>query len=478
MNINEHRITTQFCTDEELQDLVRSVPLFAGLNEQGVKRLLCAASVRNMKRGETLVEDGQPASDAFIVIDGELEVSRCNGNPAVHIGIRERGDLVGELALLTNAPRNATLRAHTDARLLVIDGDHLRTWLDEHPEVTRRILSTAVSRLKSAEAHLVQHQHLAGLGTLAAGLAHELNNPASALVRAAGQLNDTVLAWERTAWKLAGSSIAPVDSDPFAQLRESLTHAPESRTDLDPLTRGDLEQQMQNWLRGKGVQNVWEVAPQLVSYGWTPGSLHSVLEAIPDHQVSDSLQWLAEGGHVFNLLHELRLSARVISDLVASVKSYSRLDEAPVQHVQIHEGIEQAMTLLRYKLRGVQVIRQYADDLPEITAYATELNQLWTNLIDNAIDATGGAGEISITTMLDDESIVVEIEDNGIGIPEEALGKLFEPFYTTKPPGQGTGLGLAISHSTVKRHRGTIEVESVPGSTRFKVRLPLEGSAH
>lgn len=463
--------------DPELLELIQSVSMFDTIETDDVMVFLRATHVLRLEPGQTLIENGTAATTAYLVVDGEIEVLADTADSPVLIGTRQRGDLVGEMAVLTSARRNATLRAKARACLLEIQDTLLLEWLHQHPAAILNILRTSVARMKSAEADMVQHQHLASLGTLAAGLAHELNNPASALLRSAGQLASAVEAWEQASWAL-GRRTHDATVEAIDQFRHATTSDEAGRVELDALTRSDREQAFQTWLRQAGVASPWDTAPVLVDRGWTPDSMDRLLADIPVTMRADAVSWLVEGGKVHDLLGELRLSAEVIRDLVAAVKSYSRLDEAPVQLIDLHDGIEQSLVILRYQLRGITVVRNFDNEIPRISAYASQLNQLWTNLIDNAAGAMDGAGTLTISTRLAGDEAIVDMEDTGPGIPADIRERLFEPFFTTKPPGKGTGLGLAISYSTVRKHGGTIEVASEPGHTRFSVRLPVTQSMH
>jgi signal transduction histidine kinase len=251
----------------------------------------------------------------------------------------------------------------------------------------------------------------------------------------------------------------------------------EARTPLvlDPLARSDLEEGLQTWLDERGFEDSWELAPVLVDVGWQLSTLERLLASLPEDLGADALRWLAGSHRVTSLLGEVSHSAERISEIVRAVKAYSYLDQAPVQEVDVHRGLEDTLVILRHKAEpGLVVQREYAPDLPRIEAYGSELNQVWTNLLDNAIDATRGNGVIRIRTYPDDGRVVVEIIDNGPGIPEAIQARIFEPFFTTKPPGVGTGLGLHISYNIiVDKHQGQIQVSSRPGETCFRVTLPV-----
>jgi signal transduction histidine kinase len=296
-----------------------------------------------------------------------------------------------------------------------------------------------------------------------------LNNPASALQRSASALCDAVSAWERQSATLDADEIRSLDG-----IRAELAARARDPRWIEPLARDALEREVAGWLATQSVDGGWKLAPLLVDAGWDSASLgQQISDTDPSHRPS-LLTWLASGQQVHTLLHELTTSATTISQIVAGVKSYTRLDESPVQTVDINAGIDQALAMLRYKLRGISISRDIPAELPTIEANAVELNQVWTNLLDNAADALDGTGEITIRTTLDGDRIVVEISDTGPGIADDARPRLFEPFFSTKPPGKGLGLGLSISWSIIRRHDGELLVDSQPGRTTFTVRLPVD----
>jgi signal transduction histidine kinase len=244
---------------------------------------------------------------------------------------------------------------------------------------------------------------------------------------------------------------------------------------LDPMQAADRTAELEEWLEHRQIDNAWEVAPNLVSLDYSPSQLDSLSAQFAQPQVPALIEWLNCSYVIYNLLEEIQMGSSRISEIVRALKAYSYLDQAPIQSVNLHEGLDSTLVMLRSKLKqGVTVQREYDPKLPAIQAYGSELNQVWTNLIDNAIDAMNGQGSITLRTRHDQEWAIVEIEDNGPGIPEDIQPKLFDPFFTTKPPGKGTGLGLNISYNiVVQKHQGRIEVFSEPGKTRFEVRLPL-----
>ncbi|MFN2106825.1 MAG: sensor histidine kinase [Candidatus Promineifilaceae bacterium] len=328
------------------------------------------------------------------------------------------------------------------------------------------------------EATLRQNEKLATLGKLSAGMAHELNNPAAATKRGAAQLLDRIAAMQDVHLKLGSLDLSGEQQALLMSLNEKARLSAKQPSDLDSLARSDREYELESWLEDKGIEDAWEYAPELVDFGFTEEDLGQLADAFTPEQLSAVFAWLDSTFSVYGLLEEIGEGAARISDLVKALKSYSYLDQAPVQMVNIHDGLDSTLVILRSKLKGnVNVRREYDPDLPLVEASGGELNQVWTNLIDNAIDAVGEEGAITIRTSHDDRWVNVEIEDNGEGISEATLPHIFDPFFTTKEPGKGTGMGLNISHNiVVQQHNGRLDVESQPGRTVFQIRIPRNGS--
>lgn len=325
------------------------------------------------------------------------------------------------------------------------------------------------------EVMLHQSEKLATLGRLSAGMAHELNNPAAAAQRGAGQLGATFDQLQRSHLQLGKLDLTEEQLDTLLELNLLAQVRAEQPTDIDAIVRSDLENEFERWLEEQGIENAWDVAPSLVNLGYSRVELEKLVNDFNPSQSKAVIEWLNSTLTIYSLLDEIGQGTGRISELVKALKGYTYLDQAPVQRVDVHEGVDSTLVILRSKLKaGVTVRRDYDPDLPEIDAYGSELNQVWTNLIDNAIDAMDGKGEISIKTYSRDHWVIVEIEDNGPGIPVEIQPNLFDPFFTTKAPGKGTGLGLNISHNIiVQKHHGQIELFSKPGKTCFAVHLPI-----
>jgi len=373
-------------------------------------------------------------------------------------------------------PRNATVRALRQNHQLKNSQLTFQIMLDCGPTTVLNSLGTVMTRLQQQESLLQQQEKQAALGTLSAGLAHELNNPAAAAQRGAAQLREAMDAWERAAAGLGARGLDEAGRARLEALRAELARRAADPPMLDPLERGDREDAAQGWLAGRGVADAWELAPPLVAAGWDERALEALAADFPGAGLAAVARWLGAGSAACALVDEVQRSAAAISEIVRAVKSYTYLDQAPVQEVDVHDGLENTLVILRHKLKqGVILRRDYAADLPKIEAYASELNQVWTNLIDNAVDAMGGQGELLLRTSARNGHVVVEITDSGPGIPPEVRPRLFEPFYTTKPQGKGTGLGLhMVYNSVVNKHHGQIDVSSRPGATTFRVTLPVQ----
>jgi signal transduction histidine kinase len=456
-------------------DELRRVPLFAGLAEEDLEQLYRMAETVSLDAGELVFEEGNPGDALYVVLDGELEVSKRQGGQDVVLAVRGVGDFIGEMSLLEQAPRSASVRTLRETRLLMISQAAFDTLLSCSPSAYLTMLRTVTSRLRSTESMLVQSEKMAALGTLAAGLAHELNNPAAAIPRSAAQLRDALSERERLATEL-GALTDSRQTKVVDALQEEIVKRIAAPALSDPLSLSDQENELQEWLEDHGVEQAWEFAPVLVSFGWDRSELERLTEHFSTAQLPLVLRWLASGSSVYGLLEEVVKSAEEISEIVKAVKTYSYLDQAPVQEVDISESLENTLVILRSRLKaGISVTREYADDVPRIEAYGSELNQVWTNIIGNAIDAMQGQGELLLHTYTRDGYVTVEIIDNGPGIPPEVQPRIFEPFFTTKAPGFGTGLGLHVAYNiVVDKHHGQIQVASKPGETRFRVVLPVQ----
>lgn len=459
-------------------EAIKQTRFFSGLPDALIERLLENADCLVLEAGEVLIAEGSLPDGFYVVLDGDFEILKLSGGRNFAVSTSGSGEILGEMSLIENVPRAFTVRAMRRSTVVKIDMDLFKDLLASGPETALALLSTVMRRLRVAESMLRQQEKLASLGTLAAGLAHELNNPGAATKRSAEQLRQAITAWLQAHSRLDALHLEPQLLElVISRLRQDIDHEPHPLSLEDPLALSDRESSIQEWLEEQGLQEAWEFAPLLANFGWDIPALQAWCAPFDMAHVPVILCWLATGYNIHNLLDEISDSSSRISEIVAAVKNYTYLDQAPQKEIDIHEGLENTLVMLKHKLKqGISVLREYDRTLPRIEAYAGELNQLWTNLIDNAIDAMQGKGQLRLRTGQAKEYVVVEISDNGPGIPEQVLPRLFEPFYTTKAPGSGTGLGLHVSHGIVQKHHGKIEVRSTPGDTCFKVSLPVRGA--
>jgi signal transduction histidine kinase len=459
----------------KLQDLRKS-PLFQGLSDEELQQLMDMAEPVLLRAGEILIKQGELGDAAYVVINGDFEVQKQSGQSLIKIDVRNPGDVVGEMALLSRAPRNATLIAKIDSEVLRIPQQAFEKLLSSSTTASMAVLQWVMARLTQNESLLHQQEKMAALGTMSAGLAHELNNPSAAAQRSASQLKEVQSRWLHLTHQIERAAFQENQTDWLDDFIQEASRRFEAPLKLDALEKIDFVDELQSWLEASGVEAAWELAPAMVNFGWTSELLEKLKNNLSQPLFSLSIQWLGTGCLMMGLLSEVLQTTDRISQIVRAVKSYTYLDQAPVLEVDVHEGLENTLVIMQHKLRkGVIVKREYSPNLPRIEAYASELNQVWTNIIDNAVDAMNGKGEIKIKTYEEDPRVVVEITDNGPGIPEEIQSRIFEPFFTTKAPGHGTGLGLHISHDIIaNRHHGQLLVESKPGETKFKVILPKQ----
>jgi signal transduction histidine kinase len=461
-------------------DELRQIPLFADLSGEDLERLYSMAETVSIPAGQLVLREGDPGDSLYVVLEGELEVTKRQGSQDVLLALYDPGQFFGEMALLEQAPRSASVRTVQESRLLVISQAAFQSLLSCSPSAPLRILHTVTSRLRSTESALIQNEKMAALGTLAAGLAHELNNPAAAIRRSAAQLRDALAERDRLAARLHSLATDQHEKESLGALQEEITERKITASQGDPLALSDQEDELQDWLEDHGVEEAWDLAPGLVSYGWDSGELERLAEEFSPTQLPVVVRWLGATSSVYGLLEEVGQSAEAMSEIVKAVKTYSYLDQAPIQEVDVIASLENTLVLLRPRITAdISITRDYADDVPRVEAYGSELNQVWTNIIDNAIEAIEGRGELTLRAYTTDGVVTVDVIDDGPGIPPAIQPRIFEPFFTTKAPGVGTGLGLHISYNiVVNKHRGQIQVASKPGETRLRVVLPIHLAAN
>ncbi len=454
-------------------DDLRSLSLFDGLTDEQLGELVEASTEVAIEPGVVLWQQGESADNWWVLIEGAIELSRHIGREDTVVG---RMDVPGRWAGGFRAWDSqgvylATGRGVAAGRVLRVPAEALRertsAWFPFGGHLIQGLYGTA----RSVEATARQRESLVTLGTLAAGLAHELNNPAAAATRAVDSLQDACATLLSSLGRLAEDKISP---DQFRALDELRREIEPEAVALDPVDLADYEDDLSSWLSDHGVERDWIIAPALAAAGVDVAWCERVAAVLGETSLEPGLEWVASSFSVATLLSEVKESTRRVSELVAAMKSHSQMDRASVQQIDITEGLESSLVMLGHKLReGVTVVRDYGSDVPQIEAYAGELNQVWTNLIDNAVDAMEGSGTLRVGTRADGDAVVVEIADTGQGMAPLVVARAFEAFYTTKEVGKGTGLGLDIAKRIVEqRHGGTISIDSRPGETVLRVRLP------
>jgi len=452
---------------------LRGVSAFADLPDDQLDWFLGHSQEVRVATGETYVRQGDSADWMFVILEGQVQWRGEFGGETVVISGKQ-GDVTGVLPFSRMKQFTVTGRAVTDVRILRFPASLFPELVQRMPELTTRLVALMSDRIRELTRIEQQRDRLVSLGKLSAGLAHELNNPASAATRATSQLRSILKKIRDASLELGKRDLTAGQKSEIEKLEASFT-----QSDVVPpntLTMSDLEDQIDSLLRRHGQTDLWQLAASLARKNIKPAVLESLFENLDSDTARVALVRIAASVEVANLLHEIESSTSRISDLVRAIKEYTYMDQAPVQNVDIVKSLETTLTILHHKLKhGVEVKRDYQPVLL-VNSFGSELNQVWTNLIDNAIDAMHGKGELRVRTYRDNGCAVVEIGDNGPGISAEVKPHIFEPFFTTKGVGEGTGLGLDTVQRIVKKHRGNIEVTSKPGDTRFQVWLPLADS--
>ncbi len=451
-----------------------SIPVFADLPDDQLDWFISQAQEMHLKAGDIFLQQGAPADAMFVVLDAELQMRGALGGEAVVISISP-GEVTGLLPFSRMTRFVMSGRAVSDGRILRFPHSLFPDLVQKMPELAKRLVGLMSDRIRETTRMEQQRDRLAGLGKLSAGLAHELNNPASAAKRATSLLRDALHRIKDAVHELGRRELTPAQKSEIEKLEASFMQQDERP--LDALTVSDLEDQIDSLLRSHGQNDLWQLAADLARKNVKPEVLESLFATLGADVARAALVRIAASVEIANLLNEIESSTSRISDLVRAIKEYTYMDQAPVQNVDIVKGLEVTLTIMNHKLkRGVTVHREYEPVPFLVNSFGSELNQVWTNLIDNAIDAMGGKGTLRVRTYRDDTCVVVEIGDSGPGISPEIEAHIFEPFFTTKGVGEGTGLGLDTVQRIVKKHRGTIQVSSKPGDTRFQVWLPLAES--
>jgi signal transduction histidine kinase len=446
-------------------------PAFADLPDDQIAWFLGQSQEKILKAGEIYARQGDPPEAMFVLLEGEFEWrGEFNGETTVIPG--NVGDVTGALPFSRMKQFTVTGRAVKDGRILRFPAALFPYLIQKMPELAKRLVGVMSDRIRELTRLEQQRDRLAGLGKLSAGLAHELNNPASAARRAASQLRDVLKKIRDSNYELGSRDVTAAQQAEIEKLEAAFVQRNE--VPRDALATSDLEEQIDSLLRSHGQNDLWQMAADLARKNVKPEALESLFATLDSETARAALVRIAASVEAATLLNEIESGTSRISDLVRAIKEYTYMDQTPLQNVDIVKSLETTLTILNHKLkRGVVVERDYQKIPLLVNSFGSELNQVWTNIIDNAIDAMRGEGKLRVRTYREDNCVVVEIADNGPGISPEIQPHIFEPFFTTKGVGEGTGLGLDTVQRIVKKHRGSIQVSSKPGDTRFQVRLPL-----
>ncbi len=460
-------------------DELRTLFLFEKLNDEQLDWLCRHGHTIHAEPGQVYAE-GEPATCFYVLLSGTLVMSKLIGGDDVEV---TRSSQVGaytgawQAYMGERAPKayGNSLRVIVPSRLLVLDAKDLALIMKEWFPMAVHLLEGLFWGQQNIRQTTDQRERLLALGSLSAGLTHELNNPAAAAVRATSELRNRVAGMRHKLGAIAAGPWDRMTLEQLIQLQEKAVEQVAKAPTLSPMEAADREDALGEWFDNHGIGGGWDLAPTFVQAGLAADWLDEVEAVVSNDVLEGAVRWINYSVETELLMNEIEDSVTRISSLVQSAKQYSQLDRAPFQVIDVHELLDATLLMLSAKIgKQITVVKNYDRTLPQISAYASELNQVWTNIIDNAAQAMADGGTLTITTSRDEDWLLVEIGDTGPGIPDEIKTRIFEPFFTTKPVGQGTGLGLDISwRIVVKKHHGDLKVISVPGDTRFQIRLPL-----
>ncbi len=460
-------------------DELRTLFLFEKLDD-GKLEWLCRRGHTILVEPRKLYGEGEPASCFYVLLDGTLVMSRLVGGDDVEMTrSSQRGSYTGawQAYMGDRVPQvyPSSLRVTVPSRFFVLDAEDLATIMREWFPMALHLLEGIFWGAQTKKQAIEQRERLLALGQLSAGLTHELNNPAAAAVRATSSLRDRVASMRHKLGTIAGGPWDRTTLELLMRIQESAVERVAKAPSLSPMEAADREDALGEWFEDRGIQGGWELAPTFVQAGLAVDWLDEVSAAVDDDVLDGAIRWLNYTVETELLMNEIEDSVGRVSTLVQAAKQYSQMDRAPYQVIDVRELLDATLMMMGAKIgKAITVVRHYDPGLPEVPAFAAELNQVWTNLIDNAVGAMPAGGVLTVRAVREDDSILVEVGDTGAGVPEEIRTRIFEPFFTTKAVGLGTGLGLDISwRIIVKKHHGDLSVVSEPGNTRFQVRLPL-----
>ncbi|MGB6482795.1 MAG: ATP-binding protein [Candidatus Acidiferrales bacterium] len=458
---------------------LRSVSVFTDLPAEDLEWLAARMDEVTFHAGQIFARPGDPVDYLNIILEGEIQFERPEA-PGSPIITASAGQITGLLPFSRLTQVRGTARAVLPSRLLRLHKQYFPEMLQRMPQLGQRLVALMSDRIREFTRMETQQEKLMALGKLSAGLAHELNNPAAAARRAAQTLMEAMENVRAASLKLLQNSYSEAQRVSMLQFEQEAMKqtASTGEQSSDPLDFNDREEEITNWLERHKIDEPYKIASILADACISQQKLDTLAATTGDDAVGYVLRRVAALITVYGLLHEIDNSTRRISDLVTAIKRYSYMDQGALQEVNLQEDLDNTLKIFGHRLKnGIAVVRDYDPELPRVCAYGGELNQVWTNLIDNAIDAMKGNGELRVRAHRELDCAVVEIGDNGPGIPPDMQGRVFEPFFTTKKVGEGTGLGLDTAMRIVRKHHGSIDVRSQPGDTRFRVRLPFKQPA-
>lgn len=460
-------------------DLLRTLFLFEKLTEEQRTWVCEHGRLERFEVGPVFTE-GDPATSFYLLVDGEIVVSRRVGPDDVETNrSSQRGVYMGATQAFIDSPDtqayNNSLRASRPTVLFVMAASDVATMMRDWFPMAVHMLEGLFTGMRNSQQRVAERERLLALGSLSAGLTHELNNPAAAAVRATGSLRERVAGMRHKLEFIASGKMEPATIAALIKFQESAAERVAKAPSLGPLEAGDREDAIADWFDDHGLRFGYDIAPTFAAGGIDPEWLDQLADHTPEGTLQGAIGWLNYTVETELLMNEIQDSTERISHLVGAAKQYSQLDRAPYREVDIHELLDSTLTMLGRKLEGLEVVKDYDRTLPNVPAYGAELNQVWTNVIENATQAMDGAGTLTVRTSRTERCAVIEIEDTGPGIESDVQQRIFEPFFSTKPVGQGTGLGLDISWRIVThKHHGSLTVDSHPGRTVFRIELPLE----
>lgn len=461
-------------------DELRTLFLFESLDEDKLAWLMEHGRVETRDAGTDVFTAGEPATCFFVLLHGTIAMSRPVHGEDIEVNRTDQRGVYGGATHAyvgkdSSQGYTGTMRAITDCRFFVMPAEEFSDAIHEWFPLAMHLLEGIYLGMRNSQTLVGQRERLLALGSLSAGLTHELNNPAAAAVRATAALRERVAGMRHKLAMLAEGHLDQSQLQQLVRLQEAAVERVGKAKELSAMEAGDAEDELSDWLDDQGVAGGWDLAPVLIAGGIDVDWMSGVAGSVGPSNVEPAVRWLAYTVETETLMSEIEDAVARISTLVTAAKQYSQMDRAPHQVVDVHELLDSTVVMLNRKIGdGIEVVKDYDRSLPLIPAYAAELNQVWTNIIDNAVSAMGGQGVLTIRTVRDGDMLCVEIGDTGPGIPDNIKSRIFEPFFTTKPVGEGTGLGLDISYRiVVNKHHGDIRVESRPGDTRFRVQLPV-----